>query len=101
MLSKNGLLPTVQVCISFALHQGLVVIPKSSNLERIKENYSAIHLQLDSEDLRQLVSLERGYRMVQPAWLVKTGETIDQFWDIESDSQLAVDKFNSQKEFYL
>lgn len=73
------------------------MIPKSCNVERIKENYSAAHLQLDSEDLRQLTSLERGYRMVQPVWLVKTGETVDQFWDIDSDSQFVADLSNSQK----
>ena len=48
----------LQVCVSFALHRGLVVIPKSVTPARITENLKSTELKLDQEDMRRLRELE-------------------------------------------
>jgi diketogulonate reductase-like aldo/keto reductase len=45
---------TAQVAISWLLQQGVVVIPKSSNCDRIQENYAALDLRLTDADLTEL-----------------------------------------------
>lgn len=43
-----------QVAIAWLLQQGVVVIPKSSNCDRIQENYAALDLKLTDADLTEL-----------------------------------------------
>jgi diketogulonate reductase-like aldo/keto reductase len=43
-----------QVAIAWLLQQGVVVIPKSSNCDRIQENYAALDLKLTDADLAEL-----------------------------------------------
>ena len=43
-----------QVCISFALHRGFVVIPKSVTPSRIEENLKSVDVKLDAEDMKRL-----------------------------------------------
>ena len=46
-----------QVCISFGLHRGNVVIPKSVTPSRIIENFKATEVRLDAEDMKRLGEL--------------------------------------------
>ena len=46
--------PLLKVCISFALHRDLVVIPKSVTPSRIAENIKSLDVKLDAEDMRKL-----------------------------------------------
>ena len=49
----------LQVCISFALHRGLVVIlNKTVKTARITENLKCTGVKLDQEDMRRLRELE-------------------------------------------
>jgi diketogulonate reductase-like aldo/keto reductase len=43
-----------QVAIAWLLQQGVIVIPKSSNRDRIRENYAALDLTLTDADLTEL-----------------------------------------------
>ncbi|MBD2070694.1 aldo/keto reductase [Leptolyngbya sp. FACHB-671] len=43
-----------QVAIAWLLQQGVIVIPKSSNRDRIRENYAALDLKLTDPDLTEL-----------------------------------------------
>ncbi|MBD2056344.1 aldo/keto reductase [Oculatella sp. FACHB-28] len=43
-----------QVAIAWLLQQGVIVIPKSSNRDRIRENYAALDLKLTDADLTEL-----------------------------------------------
>ena len=54
-----------QVCISFALHRGMVVIPKTVNPVRVTENLKSTELKLDAEDMRRLRELDRSLRYVK------------------------------------
>jgi 2,5-diketo-D-gluconate reductase A len=50
---------TAQVIIRWHLHLGLVVIPKSSRPERIRENLDVLDFRLDDEDVARIAALDR------------------------------------------
>ena len=49
---------TVQVSLAWNIARGVAVIPKSLTKERIKENFEALQLKLDDEDMSALSGLE-------------------------------------------
>jgi diketogulonate reductase-like aldo/keto reductase len=53
-IAKRHNASAAQVAIAWLLHQGVVVIPKSSNRDRIQENYAALDLKLTDADLTEL-----------------------------------------------
>ena len=98
---------TEQVCISFLLHRGMVVIPKSVNPKRIAENIKATQIQLDAEDVEKIEAIDRGTRMfrvcsvrvcvidsspytviiMQMEFFLKEGVTWQEAWDEEADAK--------------
>lgn len=62
---KHGVSPS-QVTLSWLLDQGLVVIPSSSNPERLQQNFQIPRGILDSEDHQILAALDRGDRIANP-----------------------------------
>jgi diketogulonate reductase-like aldo/keto reductase len=56
-----------QVLIRWSLQKGFVVIPKSSDAARIRENASVFDWTLSSEQMERLDALEEGYRTA-PGW---------------------------------
>ena len=67
-----------QVLISWHVHRGNVVIPKSTNPSRIEQNLASIALQLDDEDLKTIESLDRHYRYVDGRFFVKDSNIYDE-----------------------
>ena len=55
--SKHKKTPA-QVVIRWHLDNGLIVIPKSVHLERLKENIGALDFRLDDEDMRRIRTLD-------------------------------------------
>jgi len=51
---------TAQVAFKFLLQKDLVMIPKTSNIKRLKENMDVFDFKLDQEDIEALEGLERG-----------------------------------------
>ena len=49
-----------QVVLRWHLQNGLVVIPKSSNRERLAQNFDVFDFQLDADDLAALDTLDEG-----------------------------------------
>ncbi len=62
---KHGVSPAV-VLIAWHISEERSVIPKSTSAERIKENFQASSLQLDSEDLGDIRTVTHQQRCVSP-----------------------------------
>ena len=50
-----------QVMLRWNVQRGVVVIPKSTHLERIEENFNIWDFTLTDEEMAQVSSLDRGY----------------------------------------
>lgn len=62
-----------QVLLAWGLARGTLVIPKSVNPERLRENFLAADLTLDDSDLQAIRTLEMGYRFVDGAFFQSPG----------------------------
>jgi diketogulonate reductase-like aldo/keto reductase len=59
----------MQVCIAFALHRGMVVIPKTVTPSRITENLKATEIKLDADDMKRLCALgDKNFRYASVSW---------------------------------
>ncbi len=74
---------TAQVLLSWALKRQTVVIPKSVNLDRLKENFAAQQIDLDEDDMAIVAGLDMGYRYVDGSFFhaPDSGYTIANLWD--------------------
>lgn len=68
---RHGASPA-QVLISWAIHRGTAVIPKSVNPERIKQNLAAANVTLTQNDMAAIAALDLNRRYVS-----------GKFWEIE------------------
>ena len=55
-----------QIVLRFGYQRGYSVIPKTSKMERLKENISLFNFHLTNEDMGELGSLERNLRFNDP-----------------------------------
>ena len=62
-----------QVVLRWAIHRNVVVIPKTSKVERLEENFRVSDFELAKEDMELIGSLDRKCRTNQPA----------KFWGID------------------
>jgi len=53
---------SAQIVLRWHIQQGLVVIPKSNSIERIRENSQVFDFELDATDLAAIAALETGER---------------------------------------
>ncbi|XP_043713424.1 NADP-dependent D-sorbitol-6-phosphate dehydrogenase-like [Telopea speciosissima] len=56
-----------QVVLQWGIQRNIVVIPKSSKIERLQENFQVFDFELTKEDMELIKSLDRKYRTNQPA----------------------------------
>ncbi len=63
LANKHNATPA-QILLSWHVHRGNTVIPKSTNSGRIAQNLEAANIQLDSEDMDTLKRLDRHFRYV-------------------------------------
>lgn len=73
-----------QILISWALQRDTVVIPKSVNPGRLKQNFDAVHLVLDAQDMQVINELDAGYRYVDGKFWTVEGSpyTVENLWDM-------------------
>lgn len=77
---------TIQICIAYALHLGLAVVPKSSKQQHLIDNFKAQEIQLDAEDLDQLKSLDRNMKLFDFGFIfLRPGQTLEGLWDVAED----------------
>ncbi len=49
-----------QVALRFLLQQGIIVIPKSTHIERMKENFASLDFDLETNEMQEIEQLEVG-----------------------------------------
>jgi len=71
-----------QVLISWAMHRGTAVIPKSVNEGRIKENLASTNVELTDDDMERIAGLDRGRRYVDGSFFAMDGSpyTMQDLW---------------------
>lgn len=62
---KHGV-SEAQVSIAWLMERGAKPIPKSENPERIRDNYGALELELDDEDMEKINSIRERERLIDP-----------------------------------
>ncbi len=65
-IAKKHSATPAQICLSYLMSLGLVVIPKSSNPKRLKENLASLDITLDNSDINILKSLDITNRLIDP-----------------------------------
>ena len=80
-----------QICISFLLHCGLVVIPKSVTEKRIIENFNSTKISLDDSEVKKIQNVDKNFRLFHNLgiWLPK-GSSVEEVFDYEKDEQFVV-----------
>ncbi|MGD1855125.1 MAG: aldo/keto reductase [Leptolyngbyaceae cyanobacterium] len=80
---SHGATPA-QVLISWAIHRGTAVIPKSVNPERIKQNLAAAEVSLTQADMDEIAQLDLNRRYVDGTfWQVEGGPyTVENIWNL-------------------
>mgnify|MGYP006288546923 CR=1 FL=1 len=59
-----------QIALAWNVQRNVIVIPKSTNNDRIKENIDALDVTLDEDDLKKIKEMENGYRFFNPGmWI--------------------------------
>lgn len=56
-----------QISLAWNINRGVIVIPKSSNNERIKQNYEALDIDLSAEDVEKIDGLDKNLRTFDPS----------------------------------
>jgi diketogulonate reductase-like aldo/keto reductase len=58
-----------QVCLRWLVQQGIVVIPRTSKIERLEENFALFDFELSDSEMREIAGLaRRGGRIVDWTW---------------------------------
>lgn len=72
-----------QVLIAWAINRDTVVIPKSTNEARLKQNLEAASIELSSDEMNQMSQLDEHFRYVTGAFFALPGSdyTIQNLWD--------------------
>ena len=72
-----------QVLLAWAIQRGTSVIPKSSNPERLRQNFEAANAVLEDDDMRAIAGLESGYRIIHGAFFADEGSgySVASLWD--------------------
>ena len=58
-----------QVCLRWLVQQGIIVIPRTSRVERLEENFALLDFELSDAEMREIAGLARsGSRIVDWTW---------------------------------
>jgi diketogulonate reductase-like aldo/keto reductase len=67
LADKYGKTPS-QIILNWVMARGMIAIPKSSKIERIKENMESAELEIEEADLAQIDTLPQGRRVNAPSF---------------------------------
>jgi len=82
-IAQNHNCTVAQVLIKWAINRGTVVIPKSVNKARLKENFDAVNVNLTDKDMSLINKLNINFRYLNPSFFVIKGSpyTYANIWD--------------------
>ena len=82
-IAKRHNVTAAQLLISWAIHRNTVVIPKSTNPDRIKQNLGAVDIKLTQDDMVEIEKLNRDRRYVSGSFWTMDGSpyTLANLWD--------------------
>lgn len=71
-----------QILLAWNIHRGVAVIPKSIQRDRLEENYHALTLELQAEDMAVIATLDRGHRFLDGAFYATPGSpySVQDLW---------------------
>lgn len=68
LAEKYGVSPA-RICLKFAVQRGIIPLPKSSSMERMKENLDLYSFELEQEDIWRLATMpQAGWSGEHPDW---------------------------------
>jgi alcohol dehydrogenase (NADP+) len=72
-----------QVLLSWGVERGTIVIPKSVNPKRIKQNLDSAEVSLTEDDMQQIAKLDKHRRYIDGALWIHEGNsyTMENLWD--------------------
>jgi alcohol dehydrogenase (NADP+) len=79
---EKGVSPA-QVMLAWAINRGASVIPKSVNPQRLKENLEAADIELTTDEMAKISSLDLHYRYIKgDFWCLEGSDyTLENLWD--------------------
>lgn len=75
----------MKICLRWVHEQGVSVLVKSFNKERIKQNLDIFDWKLSQEDLKRMSQIPQQRACVAAAFVSEKGpyKSVDEFWDGE------------------
>jgi alcohol dehydrogenase (NADP+) len=82
-LAEKHQVSAAQILIAYSVHRDIVVIPKSVNEARIKENLASAEIQLTKEDMEKLSSINSRYRFIDGSFFTgpKSPYSLEDLWE--------------------
>lgn len=74
---------TSQVVLKWAIQNGVIVVPKSGNPERLAQNLAALECDLDEHDMSRIAHLDKNHRFIPGDEYFLSGSpyTWETLWD--------------------
>lgn len=71
-----------QILLAWNIHRGVSVIPKTTHRNRLVENYNALTLTLQADDMAAIKQLDRGHRFLDGAFFATAGSpySVEDLW---------------------
>jgi alcohol dehydrogenase (NADP+) len=72
-----------QILLAWAVGRGTIPIPKSSNPDRMRENFAAVDIELDNDDMLAIGKINKDYRFIDGSFWALPGSpyTVEMLWD--------------------
>ena len=82
-IAKDKDISPAQVILAWAVNRGTSVIPKSVNPERLKQNLEAADIELSTQEMTKMNSLDLHYRYIKgDFWCMEGSDyTLENLWD--------------------
>ena len=82
-IAKDKDISPAQVILAWAVNRGTSVIPKSVNPERLKQNLEAADIELSTQEMTKMNSLDLHYRYIKgDFWCLEGSDyTLENLWD--------------------